>query len=82
MCLAIPAKIIKLTAQDNAIVDLAGVQKEISLALVSDIKVDDYVIVHVGYALQKVDEEEALATLAIFAKTGILEEAQTEINAG
>jgi hydrogenase expression/formation protein HypC len=67
MCLAIPARIEQLTDQDRAIVNLGGVRKEISLALVDDVAVGDYVIVHVGYALQKLDEEEAERTLALFA---------------
>lgn len=78
MCLAIPAKIIELCSDNLAIVDLAGVQKEISISLVDGVKVGDYVIVHVGYALQIVNEEEAKQTLSIFAKSGILEEARIE----
>ena len=70
MCLAIPARVIELTAGDNALVDLAGVQKEISLALVDDVAVGDYVIVHVGYALNKLDPDEAAKTLALFAELG------------
>lgn len=68
MCLAIPARIEELTTGDNAIVDLGGVRKEISLALVEDVAVGDYVIVHVGYALQKLDREEAERTLELFAE--------------
>ena len=70
MCLAIPACVVELTAQGNAIVNLGGVRKEISLALVEDVAVGDYVIVHVGYALQKLDPEEAAQTLALFAELG------------
>ncbi|MBI5429052.1 MAG: HypC/HybG/HupF family hydrogenase formation chaperone [Nitrosomonadales bacterium] len=70
MCLAIPARVEQLTGADAAIVNLGGVRKEISLALVADVAVGDYVIVHVGYALQKLDEEEALQTLAMFAEMG------------
>ena len=79
MCLAIPARIESLTTLGNAIVNLAGVRKEISLALVEDIEVGDYVIVHVGYALQKLDEEEAERTLAVFAEMGELDELQAEL---
>lgn len=68
MCLAIPARVEQLTPDNNAIVSLGGVKKEISLALVEKVAVGDYVIVHVGYALQKLDEEEALRTLALFAE--------------
>lgn len=79
MCLAIPARIEALTAPGSAIVNLGGVRKEISLALVEDAAVGDYVIVHVGYALQKLDEEEALRTLAAFAEMGELKELRDEL---
>lgn len=70
MCLAIPAQVVELREGDNAVVDLAGVRKEISLSLVEDVQVGDYVIVHVGYALNKLDPEEAEKTLALFAALG------------
>ncbi len=53
-------------------IDLDGVRKDISLALVEDVAVGDYVIVHVGYALQKLDPHEAAETLALFAELGKL----------
>jgi len=68
MCLAIPVRVEQFVGADSAIVSLGGVRKEISLALVDDVAVGDYVIVHVGYALQKLDESEALQTLALFAE--------------
>lgn len=67
MCLAIPAKVVELRDNDQAVIDLAGVRKEISLALVDDVWPGDYVIVHVGYALQKLDPGEARKTLELFA---------------
>ena len=67
MCLAIPAKVVELRDADLAVIDLGGVRKEISLALVEDVAPGDFVIVHVGYALQKVDPEEAEKTLVLFA---------------
>ena len=67
MCLALPVKVIELGAGDTAIVDLGGVRKEISLALLDDVNIGDYVILHVGYALSKLDPEEAAKTLALFA---------------
>lgn len=70
MCLAIPACVEELLAGDSAIVNLGGVRKEISLVLVEDVAVGDYVIVHVGFALQKLDPEEAAETLALFAEIG------------
>ncbi len=68
MCLALPVKVMELGAADTAIVDLGGVRKEISLALLEDVKVGDYVILHVGYALSKLDPEEAQKTLALFVE--------------
>ena len=73
MCLAIPARIEEISDAENAIVNLGGVRKQISLALVEDIAVGDYVIVHVGFALQKLDQDEAELTLALFAEIGALE---------
>src|SRR5574343_842245 len=70
MCLAIPAQVVELRDGDNAVVDLAGVRKEISLALVENVAVGDYVIVHVGYALNKLDPAEAEKTLKLFAEMG------------
>lgn len=71
MCLAIPARVVELTANDHARVDLGGVRKEISLALVEDVAVGDYVIVHVGFALSRLDADEAERTLALFAEAGM-----------
>lgn len=68
MCLALPARIEQLTGADSAIINLGGVRKEISLALLEQAAVGDYVIVHAGYALQILDEAEALQTLALFAE--------------
>jgi hydrogenase expression/formation protein HypC len=71
MCLAIPARVVDLPEADTALVDVGGVQKRISLALVEDVGVGDYVIVHVGYALAKLDPDEAARTLATFAEAGL-----------
>ncbi len=67
MCLALPARVVELRSDDLAMIDLGGVRKEISLALVENVAVGDYVIVHVGYALQKLDPAEAEKTLELFA---------------
>jgi len=66
MCLALPALVTELLPDDMAKVELGGVRQKISLALVSDVTPGDYVIVHVGYALAKLDPEEAANTLALF----------------
>lgn len=70
MCLAIPARVEQLVDQDQAIVDLGGVQKQISTALLESVAVGDYVIVHVGYALNRLDPVEAEKTLQLFAELG------------
>jgi hydrogenase expression/formation protein HypC len=67
MCLAIPARVIEIFGEDRARIDLAGVQKEISISLVDNVAIGDYLIVHVGYAIGKIDPEEAAETLATFA---------------
>jgi hydrogenase expression/formation protein HypC len=79
MCLAIPARIEEMTTPGNAIVNLGGVRKEISLALVDEAAIGEYVIVHVGYALQKVDQDEAERTLEMFAEMGQLDELREEL---
>ncbi len=68
MCLALPALIVELLDAETAIVDLGGVRKQISIALVPEAQVGDYVIVHVGHAIGILDEAEAQATLALFAE--------------
>lgn len=68
MCLAIPARLVELRPDDHAVVDLGGIRKEISIALVSDVQVGDYVIVHVGHAIGVIDPAEAERTLALFAQ--------------
>jgi hydrogenase expression/formation protein HypC len=70
MCLAIPARVAELQDNDTAVVELGGVRKQISLALVDGVSVGDYVIVHVGYALSRLDPDEAAKTLALFAEIG------------
>jgi len=72
MCLAIPGKIVTLQVAGNAIVDIGGVRKQVNVSLLPDIALGDYVIVHVGYALSRVDEQEAQRTLSLFAELGEL----------
>ena len=68
MCLALPACVVELLEDDQAVIELGGVRKPCSLALLDDVAVGDYVIVHVGYALTRLDPEEAAKTLALFAE--------------
>lgn len=75
MCLAIPARILMIDeGTEMATVAVGDVQKEISLALVDDARVGDYVLVHVGYALSTLCEEEAQQTLALMEEAGLLAE--------
>lgn len=76
MCLALPAQIIALDSANNmATASVGNVKVEVSLALVDDVALGDYVLVHVGYALNKIDEDEALKTLALFAEAGLMSKA-------
>jgi len=71
MCLALPVRVVELREGDMAVVDLGGVRKEVSVVLVEDVAVGDYVILHVGFALTRLDPEEAERTLATFAAAGL-----------
>jgi hydrogenase expression/formation protein HypC len=64
MCLAIPAKIIEINDL-MATIDMEGTQREASLLLLEDAKIGEYVIVHAGFAIHKIDEEEAMASLNV-----------------
>ena len=74
MCLAIPAKVVAIDSEtDTATVALGEVKKNISLALLNGVVLDDYVLVHVGYAINKIDQQEAERTLRLFAEAGMIE---------
>jgi hydrogenase expression/formation protein HypC len=64
MCLAIPSKITKIE-NEMAVIDVDGVQRQASLLLLSDAREGDYVIVHAGFAIQKIDESAAQETLKL-----------------
>jgi hydrogenase expression/formation protein HypC len=72
MCLAIPAQVTALLPNDMARVTLEGVSKDVSIALVEGVAVGDYVVIHVGFALSKIDAEEAQQTLALLAEAAAL----------
>lgn len=82
MCLAIPARVISLEPGEMAVVGLEGVRKRISVTLLDDVEVGDYVLVHVGYALHLLSEDEAERTLALMAEAGILDEELAEMTVG
>jgi hydrogenase expression/formation protein HypC len=71
MCLAIPVEVREVLPDDMAKISLDGVIKVISTALIEDVKVGDYVVLHVGYALAKIDPEEAQKTLELLNAVGI-----------
>lgn len=66
MCLAIPAQVVELLPDEQALVELDGIRKKISSALTPDAAVGDFVIVHVGYAIGMLDPDEAQQTLRLF----------------
>ncbi len=68
MCLAIPARLIEMRDNEQALVDLGGIRKQVSIALVPGVTVGDYVIVHVGHAIGTIDPAEAERTLALFGE--------------
>jgi hydrogenase expression/formation protein HypC len=65
MCLAVPGKILDIDENDVANVDFGGVERPVNVSLV-EVEVGDYVIVHAGYAIQRLNEEEALQSLDLF----------------
>ena len=71
MCLAIPVEVREVLPDEMAKVSLDGVIKVVSTALIEDVKVGDYVVLHVGYALAKIDPEEAQKTLELLNAVGV-----------
>jgi len=72
MCLAIPVRIVEVLPDEMAKVSLDGVVRTVSTALIEDPEVGDYVVLHVGYALAKIDPEEAERTLEMLAEAGVV----------
>jgi hydrogenase expression/formation protein HypC len=76
MCLAVPGKVVAIDGDADpltGLIDFGGVRKQACLEYVPDVRVGEYVIVHVGFALQRLDEESALASLKLFEELGLLE---------
>ena len=77
MCLAVPGKILSLDDRDGtlmSVVDFGGIKKDVCLQYIPDAQVGEYVIVHVGFAIQRLDEESAMRTLAEFEHLGVMKE--------
>ena len=72
MCLAIPAKIVSLHDAGVARVEMGAVTKDIQVDLIEEPRLGDYVIVHAGFALSRLDEDEALKTLELMREVGII----------
>ena len=77
MCLAVPGRIVETRDERGtrmATIDFDGIRKDICLAYLPDLEVGDYAIVHVGFAISRIDEASALETLAMFHELGLLDE--------
>ena len=68
MCLAIPMKVTEIYSPDSALVESGGISLEIATHLVENLEIGDYVIVHTGFALEKMDPEAAAETLDVFSE--------------
>ena len=67
MCLSIPSKVIKIDKNNIATVDTMGIQREVSLDLMPEpVEIDDYILIHVGFAMNKIDKAEALISLELY----------------
>ncbi len=66
MCLAVPMKLVEIGRDGKGVAELEGSRHPVDLSLVSDARLGDYVIIHAGYAIEKLDQAEADATLALF----------------
>ncbi|MEZ0360877.1 MAG: HypC/HybG/HupF family hydrogenase formation chaperone [Hydrogenobacter sp.] len=75
MCLSIPSRVVEVREDGTAIVDTMGVKRVVSLELMQeDVKENDWVLIHVGFAIQKLDEDEALKSLELFEEILNMEE--------
>jgi hydrogenase expression/formation protein HypC len=81
MCLAVPGRVVEITGEGEVRmgkVDFSGVQRQACLAFVPEVELGDYVLVHVGFAISRIDEQAARETLAALAEIGALEETEGE----
>jgi hydrogenase expression/formation protein HypC len=74
MCLAIPAEVVEIYGDQTALIDVGGARKKISIALVDDIGMGDYVLVHAGFAIEKIDEGEARKTMELLEELAQFDE--------
>lgn len=71
MCLALPAKVVELDGAESAVVELGGVRQKVNLGLVEEVRLGDFLIIHVGYALTKLDPVEAEKTLSLMRSEAV-----------
>lgn len=77
MCLSIPSKVVEIDENNMATVDTMGIKRQVSLDLMADeIVIGDYILIHVGFAMNKIDEDEALQSLQVYRE--ILEAMEAE----
>lgn len=74
MCLAVPAEVLELKDNDMALAEIGGIRREVCLMLVDGVREGDYVLVHAGFAIERIDEEEARRTLELFEEITRLDE--------
>ncbi len=76
MCLAIPGRVVEIVDAENCIakVEVGGVRRSVNFAMLDDVRIGDYVLVHVGFAMSKVDEEQAEETLRLLRELGSYQE--------
>ncbi|MBB5150147.1 HypC/HybG/HupF family hydrogenase formation chaperone [Ureibacillus thermophilus] len=81
MCLAIPGKIIELLDDNLAMIDVSGVRRKVNISLIKheNVQVDDWVLIHVGFAMNKISEEQAKEQLQLLAEIGEEQEALAEV---
>lgn len=75
MCVAVPSKVVEIPEQGVGVVDIGGVRRKVSLLLLPEAQVEDYVIVHAGFAIQRIDEGEALEGLRMLREMAALDPA-------
>jgi len=79
MCLAVPVRIERIDSAVSATASVGGIARQIDISLVDDLAVGDYVILHVGFALSKLDEAEAQETLRLMSEAGLVAESIDEV---
>ena len=74
MCLAVPAEVLEKKETEMALIEMGGVRKDVSLMLVDGVEAGDYVLVHAGFAIEKIDKGEAEKTMQLLEELARLEE--------